>query len=142
MLFRSVIGATDLSIPANAFMVNLPRHPSQLYEAALEGVVLWLLIWFVFRRRRPFPGALIGLYVTGYGLARFLAEYFRATSEEVGYVTGPALTAPPVHFTASVIHLTEGQLISAAMFGLGVVLYVVFRVIAPRNEVIETFDAE
>lgn len=138
----AVIGATDLAVPANALMVNLPRHPSQLYEAALEGVVVWLLLWFVFRPRRPFPGSIIALYVTGYGLARFLAEYFRVTNAAVGYVTGPAMTAPPVHFTASVVHLTEGQVISLAMFGLGIVLYVVFRLIAPRTQVIETFDAE
>ncbi|MDT8299825.1 MAG: prolipoprotein diacylglyceryl transferase, partial [Spirochaetaceae bacterium] len=58
-------------------LVNLPRHPSQLYEALLEGVILWLVLWFVFRKRKPFDGFMIGAYLIGYSIARFIAEYFR-----------------------------------------------------------------
>jgi len=57
-------------------MVNLPRHPSQLYQAVLEGLVLWAVIWF-FRNRKPFSGFLVGLYFIGYGVLRFFVEYFR-----------------------------------------------------------------
>ncbi|MFW5825945.1 MAG: prolipoprotein diacylglyceryl transferase [bacterium] len=135
-----VIAETDLTIPAGALMVNLPRHPSQLYEAFLEGIVVWALLWFVFRRRRPFPGACIALYVTGYGIARFFAEYFRATDETVGYLValGDRLAMP--QFTTSALHLTEGQLISLGMTLIGIVLYLVFRLIAHPEAVVETFD--
>ncbi|WP_299650372.1 prolipoprotein diacylglyceryl transferase [Sphingomonas bacterium] len=55
------------------------RHPSQLYEAGLEGVALFALLWWAFRRTqaRYEPGKLVGLFILGYGLARFLVEFFR-----------------------------------------------------------------
>jgi phosphatidylglycerol:prolipoprotein diacylglycerol transferase len=55
------------------------RHPSQLYEAGLEGLALGLLLWFAFWRTkaRYDPGKLVGLFLLGYGLARFLVEFFR-----------------------------------------------------------------
>jgi phosphatidylglycerol:prolipoprotein diacylglycerol transferase len=55
------------------------RHPSQLYEAGLEGVVLFAILWFAFWRTkaRYQPGRLVGLFVLGYGIARFIVEFFR-----------------------------------------------------------------
>mgnify|MGYP002651464538 FL=1 len=55
------------------------RHPSQLYEAGLEGLVLFAVLWFAFWRTkaRYQPGKLVGLFVLGYGIARFIVEFFR-----------------------------------------------------------------
>ena len=55
------------------------RHPSQLYEAGLEGIVLFALLWFAFWRTRARyePGKLVGLFLVGYGVARFVVEFFR-----------------------------------------------------------------
>ena len=55
------------------------RHPSQLYEAGLEGVALFAILWFAFWRTkaRYQPGKLVGLFVLGYGVARFIVEFFR-----------------------------------------------------------------
>ena len=55
------------------------RHPSQLYEAGLEGLVLFAVLWFAFWRTkaRYDPGKLTGLFVLGYGIARFVVEFFR-----------------------------------------------------------------
>ena len=55
------------------------RHPSQLYEAGLEGIVLFAILWFAFWRTkaRYQPGKLVGLFVLGYGVARFIVEFFR-----------------------------------------------------------------
>ncbi|MEI5688096.1 prolipoprotein diacylglyceryl transferase [Sphingomonas kyungheensis] len=55
------------------------RHPSQLYEAGLEGIVLFAILWFAFWRTkaRYQPGKLVGLFVLGYGIARFIVEFFR-----------------------------------------------------------------
>ena len=55
------------------------RHPSQLYEAGLEGVILFALLWFAFWRTpaRYQPGRLVGLFLLGYGLARYFVEFFR-----------------------------------------------------------------
>lgn len=58
---------------------DVARHPSQLYEAGLEGVVLFALLWLAFWRTkaRYEPGRLVGLFLLGYGLARFTVEFFR-----------------------------------------------------------------
>lgn len=55
------------------------RHPSQLYEAGLEGVLLFALLWFAFWRTRARyeSGKLVGLFLLGYGVARFVVEFFR-----------------------------------------------------------------
>jgi phosphatidylglycerol---prolipoprotein diacylglyceryl transferase len=53
-----------------------PRHPSQLYQAGLEGLALFVLLWWFSRRQRP-VGQVSGLFLVGYGAFRFAAEYFR-----------------------------------------------------------------
>ena len=61
----------------------LPRHASQLYESALEGLVLFALLWFYARHRRPL-GAVSGLFLIGYGSFRFLVEYAREPDAFLG----------------------------------------------------------
>ncbi|WP_082472529.1 prolipoprotein diacylglyceryl transferase [Sphingomonas sp. Leaf357] len=58
---------------------DVARHPSQLYEAGLEGILLFALLWFAFWKTnaRYAPGRLVGLFVLGYGVARFIVEFFR-----------------------------------------------------------------
>ncbi|MFT3978628.1 MAG: prolipoprotein diacylglyceryl transferase [Sphingomonas bacterium] len=60
-------------------MIEPARHPSQLYEAGLEGVLLFAVLWFFFWRTkaRYEPGKLVGIFVLGYGLCRFFVEFFR-----------------------------------------------------------------
>ncbi|MEO8408963.1 MAG: prolipoprotein diacylglyceryl transferase, partial [Propionivibrio sp.] len=55
---------------------RLPRHPSQLYQAGLEGVLLFIVLWFYARSARP-RAAVSGAFLVGYGCLRFVAEYFR-----------------------------------------------------------------
>ena len=55
---------------------NLPRHPSTLYQAGLEGLLLFLILWSFSRKERP-RGAVSGLFLLGYGVFRFVAEFFR-----------------------------------------------------------------
>ncbi len=84
----------------------LPRHPSQLYEAALEGVALFLLLFVLARReaiRRRF-GLLSGVFLMGYGAARSFAELFREPDPWIGLI-GPGLTM--------------GQIMSLPMIALG-----------------------
>lgn len=63
----------------------LPRHPSQLYEAVLEGPVLFVLLWCLFRftSARHRPGLLCGAFVLGYGLFRFLVEFVREPDQQL-----------------------------------------------------------
>lgn len=62
---------------------GVPRHPSQLYEATLEGLVLFLVVWIYSIKKRP-PGAVSGLFLFGYGLARFVVEFFREPDSYLG----------------------------------------------------------
>ena len=68
---------------------QLPRHPSQLYEAFLEGIVLFgLLYWLVRRGWLERPGALAGVFLAGYGLARIVVEFFREPDAHLGVLLG------------------------------------------------------
>ncbi|MDN3516081.1 prolipoprotein diacylglyceryl transferase [Aquisalimonas lutea] len=84
-----------------------PRHPSQLYEFALEGVVLFAALWLFSSRPRP-TMAVSGLFLVLYGGFRFLVEFVRLPDEHLGYLAFD--------------WLTMGQLLSAPMIALGVVL--------------------
>ena len=66
--------------------INLPRHPSQLYEAFFEGIFLWIVIWFIFRKRKAFDGFLLAIYLIGYGIIRFFIEYFREPDRDLGFI--------------------------------------------------------
>jgi phosphatidylglycerol:prolipoprotein diacylglycerol transferase len=76
---------TGIKVSSMNAMVNLPRHPSQLYEALFEGVVLGLVMWFILRKHKPFKGFMLGAYLIGYGFVRFILEYFRAPDDWMGY---------------------------------------------------------
>jgi phosphatidylglycerol:prolipoprotein diacylglycerol transferase len=67
------------------------RHPSQLYEAFLEGIVVFLIMYFL-RKKKKFDGHLIVMYLFFYALARFLAEFFRAPDAQIGYIYGGWMT--------------------------------------------------
>ena len=88
-----------------------PRHPSQLYEAALEGAVLFLVLNFMIRRGAlQRPGLVFGALLVGYGLARGFAEFFRMPDAQIGFLWGG---------------LTMGMALSAPMvlIGVGLVVY-------------------
>ena len=86
----------------------LPRHPSQLYEFFLEGVVLFLILWLYSSKPRPL-GAVSGFFALGYGLFRFIVEFFREPDIQIGYIFGG---------------MTEGQLLSLPMIIVGIGLIV------------------
>lgn len=87
---------------------HLPRHPSQLYEFALEGVTLFLILWFYSRKQRP-RMAVSALFLVGYGCFRFFCEFFRQPDRQLGFLAW--------HW------LTMGQLLSAPMIAIGVWLF-------------------
>ncbi|MBN8808601.1 MAG: prolipoprotein diacylglyceryl transferase [Sphingomonas sp.] len=76
---------------------DVARHPSQLYEAGLEGIVLFAILWFAFWRTqaRYEPGKLVGLFVGFYGLFRYTVEFFREPDSQ--YLTDPILGTPGLH---------------------------------------------
>lgn len=64
-----------------------PRHPSQLYEAALEGVVLFCILWFGHKKFR-YQGVASALFLTFYGVFRFIVEFFREPDAQLGFFFG------------------------------------------------------
>ncbi|HLP98363.1 MAG TPA: prolipoprotein diacylglyceryl transferase [Sideroxyarcus sp.] len=87
---------------------NVPRHPSQLYEFAMEGVALFALLWLYSRKPRP-TGAVLGLSIAAYGCFRFLGEFTRNPDDGIfGYMTfgismGQWLSVPMVLVGASLM---------------------------------------
>jgi phosphatidylglycerol:prolipoprotein diacylglycerol transferase len=73
----------DRTVPFG--IVEPARHPSQLYEAGLEGLLLFGILWFAFWRTkwRYEPGRLVGLFLVGYGVARFIVEFFREPDSQL-----------------------------------------------------------
>lgn len=83
------------------------RHPSQLYEAGLEGLLLFAVLWSLRRRALP-RGAMLAFYLVGYGAVRLLVEFFRQPDAQLGFI---------------VFGLSMGQLLCLAMIVAGLVLY-------------------
>lgn len=87
---------------------GMPRHPSQLYEAGLEGVVLFCALWWYSSKPRP-SGAVSGLFLVLYGLFRFLMEFIREPDPQLGYLAwgwltmGQILCLPMLAFGAFLI---------------------------------------
>lgn len=98
---------------------DLPRHPSQLYEAALEGIVLFAIgIIVAYSGGLKRPGLIGGLFVGFYGLARVASEQFREPDAQLGYLTGG---------------LTMGTLLSLPMIVVGAIAIVCALRAAPRK---------
>lgn len=113
-----------LEIPEGAKMINLPRHPTQLYEAFFEGIALWLALWFFFRKRKPYGGFIIGCYIIGYGLIRFVVDYFRLPFAN-HYLGQPAYAADSIHRLVSPFNLISAQVYDILMIAGGVIFLVV-----------------
>lgn len=96
-----------------------PRHPSQLYEAFLEGLVLFALLAILAHRpgMRARVGLLTGFFLVGYGFSRIFVEFFREPDAQLGFILGP---------------ITMGQILSAPMILLG--LYLMVRARHPASE--------
>lgn len=90
---------------------TMPRHPSQLYEALLEGVVIFCVLFALSRKNPPRPrGTFIGLFLVMYGVFRFLVEFVREPDVQLGYLWGG--------------WLTMGQVLSVPLIVAGVALLI------------------
>ena len=94
---------------------RLPRHPSQLYEATLEGVVLFVVLYVLQRHTsaRQYRGSLSGVFLAGYAVARIVCEYFREPDRQLGYLLGG--NSPD-----QLGSLTMGQLLSIPVLIVGI----------------------
>jgi phosphatidylglycerol:prolipoprotein diacylglycerol transferase len=88
---------------------DLYRHPSQIYEAFLEGLILFLLLTFLWNKKRfKTPGKISSLFLIFYSIFRFIIEFFRVPDEHLGYL---------------ILNLTMGQLLSFIFFVIGLSIY-------------------
>jgi phosphatidylglycerol:prolipoprotein diacylglycerol transferase len=114
---REVAEKTGIALPVNGIaLVNLPRYPTQLFEAFFEGIVLFLILMLL-RKHRPFKGFLFSTYLFGYGLIRFILEYFRQPDAELGYRFQFG-TIVPLNETARfhpLLSFSTGQILSLLM---------------------------
>lgn len=115
-----------MDIPS-AGLVNLPRHPTQLYEAFFEGIVLWAIIWFFFRKRKPFNGFVIGVYVIGYGLMRFIIDYFRLPISSNDFFLKLSPIENPTYLFLTPLNFINSQLFSMLMIVGGVLFLFIAR---------------
>ena len=102
--------ATDLPWSVQFILIdNIKRHPSQLYEAFFEGIILFLLLRYFFKKNYlDSPGKISALFLIFYSLFRFFVEFFRTPDPQIGYL---------------VLNLTLGQLISVLFLVTGALLF-------------------
>jgi len=104
--------------------VNLPRHPSQLYEAFFEGIVLWAILWFVLRKKKPFDGFVMSGYLIGYGIFRFFIEYLREPDPGMDFPIQWGASGGPNYLFTSLLNFSTGQILCFLMVIAGIAMNV------------------
>ena len=106
--------ATDLPWSVQFVLIdNIKRHPSQLYEAFFEGIILFFLLGYFFKRSSfKNPGKISAFFLIFYSLFRFIAEFFRSPDPQIGYL---------------ILNLTLGQLLSVFLLMAGVILFYIIK---------------
>ncbi len=123
MSAREVAQKAGLTIQEGQTMVNLPRYPSQLFEMALEGLLLFAVLFVLMKVLKNKPrGLFISVFLTGYGLSRFIVEFFREPDAQLGYLLRTNW-------------VTMGQILSLPMVLLGIFGIVYASVKNVRNEI-------
>ena len=107
---------------------DVPRHPSQLYEAFLEGIVLFAVLQLMSRRKPLLPqGTFMGTFILGYGIVRFLVEFVRVPDVQLGYILGGVITM--------------GQILSLPLIVIGAGLVIAaHRLARPQQDYIAAED--
>ncbi len=121
---RDIAEQTGIPITDPNAMINLPRHPSQLYEAFFEGIVLFCLLWLL-RKHKPVKGFMMGMYLIGYGFFRFIIEYFRAPDADLGYRIELAPSDMPTALFSSVWNFSTGQILCFLMISAGLIWIII-----------------
>ena len=109
---NSELYGTASDVPWSVIFIkvdNLSRHPSQLYEAILEGLILFIiLIYFTNKNYLNKPGLISGLFLIFYSIFRFFVEFFRVPDEQIGFL---------------ILSLTMGQIISLVFASIGTAIF-------------------
>jgi phosphatidylglycerol:prolipoprotein diacylglycerol transferase len=110
-----------LPIQPGQTQINLPRHPSQIYEMLMEGLILFTIMFLVFKLVKNKPrGLMMSIFLGGYGIARFIGENFRQPDAQLGYLFGD--------------WFTMGMLLSLPMILTGIIGIILAYKFNRRNE--------
>lgn len=123
---QEVIAKTGITVGTSDVLVNLPRHPSQLYEAFFEGIILFAILWSL-RKHKPFDGFLTIVYTCGYGFFRFWIEYFREPDADIGYRISTQDNAK-IYLNESLLNLSTGQILCLGMMIFAIILFIILAI--------------
>ena len=137
---RAFAEKAGVPLADGAALINLPRHPSQLYEAFFEGIVLWAILWLL-RRHKKWDGLLSGVYMAGYGFFRFIIEYFREPDAELGYRIAKN-SAAPIYTNTSLLNFSTGQVLCFLMIIGGILMALGTRIYYKRRQTIKDESAK
>ena len=137
---RAFAEKAGVPLADGAALINLPRHPSQLYEAFFEGIVLWAILWLL-RRHKKWDGLLSGIYMAGYGFFRFIIEYFREPDAELGYRIAKN-SAAPIYTNTSLLNFSTGQVLCFLMIIGGILMALGTRIYYKRRQTIKDESAK
>ena len=124
-IVRQMAAADNIPIAPGQTHLALPRHPTQIYSMLFECLLIWVIIWFIVRLRKPYKGFVLAFYVTAYGLVRFIIDYFRVPLRNEFLITlvpqysQPYLLMTPFNFSLD-------NLFSFAMMLAGIFLLIFF----------------
>ncbi|MGD1823300.1 MAG: prolipoprotein diacylglyceryl transferase [Pleomorphochaeta sp.] len=133
---RNIADKLNIEYIAGDF-INLPRHPSQLYEALFEGIVLFLFMWLVIRKRRlkKYNGYCLSWYLIGYGVIRFFIEYFREPDSNLGFIIQLNDKANNPALFQTMLNISMGQIFCLFMIFSGIVLSQILK--SRKNKALE-----
>ena len=114
--------------PDSLGMVNLPRHPSQLYETALESIATFIILFIIYKltykKKSYIPGMFIPLYIMLYSIARFIVEYFRQPDVGLDFVASFSTISNPRWLLATPWNFTTGQVFSFVLICISICILI------------------
>jgi phosphatidylglycerol---prolipoprotein diacylglyceryl transferase len=139
---REMAAAHNIPIAPGQTHLALPRHPTQIYSMIFECLLVWAIIWFIFRNRKPFKGFILGLYIAMYGFVRFIIDYFRVPlRNEFLLVLAPEYRDRP-YLLGSPFNFSLDHLFSFTMFALGIFLLLFLGKRAQRGTLAPQLDSK
>lgn len=124
--------AERLGLSIDGALINLPRHPSQFYEAFGEGLLLWVILWFFVHPRRPYNGFTSGIYLIGYSVVRFFLEYLRQPDSYPGYLI--QMVPGDIYTFNSFGNISTGQVLSFIMMIGGFIVLAIAKYIHLKEQ--------
>jgi phosphatidylglycerol:prolipoprotein diacylglycerol transferase len=123
-MVQQMAAANHITIAPGQTHLALPRHPTQIYSMLFECLLVWAVIWFFLRTRKPYRGFILAFYVTAYGFVRFIIDYFRVPLRNEFLITlVPQYRQPYLLMTPFNISLDNVFSFSMMLVGIGLLIF-------------------